>query len=91
MLDGTYRYQVQNRQALQALDKRVEIPDARLGVGAAEHLEAMGIRVVYENKVPKLVLPSVHRLPFEQVQPKNVEPDMFVTDDFHVGDAIMGV
>ncbi|MGE2624071.1 hypothetical protein ACQH8C_23235 [Escherichia coli] len=91
MLEGAYRYQVQNGQALQALTKRVEIPDARLGIGAAEHHEAMGIRVVYENKVPKLVLPSVHHLPFEKVQPNKVDANMFITDDFDTGDAIMGV
>ncbi|HDR7785258.1 hypothetical protein [Bacillus wiedmannii] len=91
MLEGTYRNRVHNGQALQALTKRVEIPDARLGVGAAEHLEAMGIRVQYENKVPKLVLPSVHHLPFEQARPTKLEADMFVTNDFQVGDAIMGV
>ncbi|MEK5046146.1 hypothetical protein [Bacillus sp. FSL L8-0637] len=91
MLEGQYRSRIQNGQALQSLTKRVEIPDARLGVGAAEHHEAMGIRVVYENKVPKLVLPSVHHLPFEKAQPQKVEADMFVTDNFNVGDAIMGV
>lgn len=91
MLEGTYRSQIHNGQALKALSKRVEIPDARLGVGFAEHHEAMGVRVVYENKVPKLVLPSVEHLPFEKVQPNKVEADMFVTDNFNAGDAIMGV
>ncbi|WP_145364391.1 hypothetical protein, partial [Staphylococcus epidermidis] len=65
--------------------------DARLGVGEAEHHAAMGVRVIYENKVPKLVLPSTKHLPYEKVQPNKVESDMFVTDDFQVGDAIMGV
>lgn len=91
MLEGVYRYGIQNGQALKALTKRVEIPDARLGVGSAEHLEAMGIRVQYENKVPKLVLPSIHHLPFEKAQPNKVEAEMFVTNDFQIGDAIMGV
>lgn len=91
MLEGAYRSQIHNGQALKALSKRVEIPDARLGVGFAEHLEAMGVRVVYENKIPKLVLPSVEHLPFEKVQPNKVEANMFVTDNFDVGDAIMGV
>lgn len=90
MLDEMYR-QGMNRQGLQSLSKRVDIPDARLGVGPAEHLAPMGVRIQYENKVPKLVLPSIDHLPFEKVRNDKVEAKMFETENFQVGAPFMGV
>ncbi|PED82319.1 hypothetical protein CON65_12610 [Bacillus pseudomycoides] len=90
MLDHINRQRM-NRQGFQRLNSRVCIPDARLGVGVAEHLAPMGVRIQYENKVPKLVLPSMSHLPFEKISQTKVEASMFQTDSFSKGAPYSGV
>lgn len=55
-----------NQQALQALDKEVYIPNARLAIGSGEELAPQNPTVHYPNLAKAPIMPDINSVSYER-------------------------
>jgi hypothetical protein len=91
---GDYRQSL-NQFALQQLDVRVDLPNARLGIGDVEVTESVGFRVLYNKKQPTVTIPEYGSHAYEKMaldgQGNKIHPEDFPQTSFYYGNPIMEV
>lgn len=83
-----------NAQGMKQIDKATDFPDYRLGVGEAETLQSLGLKIEYRTQAQRpAVMPALHETSHElattTLQAK-LKPEDFPTTDFYIGESLGG-
>lgn len=82
-----------NAQAMKAIDKHTDFPDIRLGVGSAETLESLALKVQYRQQKRPVVMPALHETSHElatTTTQDKLKPEDFPTTSFYIGESLGG-
>lgn len=82
-----------NAQAFKAIDKHTDFPDYRLGVGAAETLESLALKVEFRPQKRPVVMPALHEVSHElstTTTQKVIKPEDMPTSSFYLGESLGG-